>query len=208
MLGMSLEPRRSPHPRRQGQLLRQGVQGRPVRARPGDGRDRLRTSRAPRPRTQAQAGHRRVLGILAGRRLGPLPGRLPTRWVRISWWTWRTSPASWPRACTRTRCRTPTSWTTTTQQDAARPARRPDPCACQRRDHQEAQFADLPGHAGWSADARHRRQGRGVPRGAATRVQGLPAAGGRQRPRHGENADGSRLQDVSGGTDNHLFLVD
>ena len=93
-------------------------------------------------------------------------------------------------------------------QDAARPARRPDPRPRQRRAHEEAQLADLPGHAGRAADARHRRQGRRVPRGAAARVQGLPAAGRRERPRHGRRAHGAGLKIVSGGTDNHLFLVD
>ena len=73
-------------------------------------------------------------------------------------------------------------------QDAARPARRPDPGARQRRDHQEAQFDGVPRHAGRPADARHRRQGGRVARGAAAGVQGLPAAGGGQRARHGARA--------------------
>ena len=51
---------------------------------------------------------------------------------------------------------------------------------------EEAQLADLPGHAGRAADARHRRQGRRLPRGAAARVQGVPAAGRRERARDGE----------------------
>lgn len=35
-------------------------------------------------------------------------GRSPTRWGPTSWWTWPTSPGSWPRASTRTPCLTPT----------------------------------------------------------------------------------------------------
>ena len=54
-------------------------------------------------------------------------------------------------------------------QDAARPARRPDPGARQRRDHQEAQLAGVPRHAGRPADARHRRQGGGAARRRCSR---------------------------------------
>ena len=55
-------------------------------------------------------------------------------------------------------------------QDAARPARRPDPV--QRRGAgEEAQFGGLPGHAGRPADACDRGQGGGVRRGAAPVVQ-------------------------------------
>jgi glycine hydroxymethyltransferase len=34
---------------------------------------------------------------------------IATRWAHCSGPTWRTSPAWWPPACTRARCRTPTS---------------------------------------------------------------------------------------------------
>lgn len=39
----------------------------------------------------------------------PSSAASPTRSARTSWSTWRTSRAWWPRGCTRTRCRTPTS---------------------------------------------------------------------------------------------------
>ena len=77
-------------------------------------------------------------------------------------------------------------------QDAARPARRADPGARQRGDHEEAQLDGVPGHAGRAAHARDRRQGGGAARGAAARVQGLPAAGGGQRARHGRGAGRAR----------------
>ena len=70
-------------------------------------------------------------------------------------------------------------------QDAARSARRPDPRARERRDHQEAQLAGVPRHAGRPAHARDRREGRGVPRSAAAGVQGIPEAGRRERARDG-----------------------
>ncbi len=93
-------------------------------------------------------------------------------------------------------------------QDAARSARRPDPRAQERRDHQEAQFHGVPGHPGRPADARHRGQGRGVPGSAAAGVQGLPAPGAGECARHGCAAGQERaIQIVSGGTDNHLFLM-
>ncbi len=77
-------------------------------------------------------------------------------------------------------------------QDAARSARRPDPRARQRRDHEEAQLDDLPRHAGRPADARHRGQGGGLPRGAAAGVRGLPEAGRRQRARDGDGVPAAR----------------
>ena len=92
-------------------------------------------------------------------------------------------------------------------QDAARPARRHG--ADRRRgDRQEDQLGGLPGPAGRPADARHRRQGGRVRRGAAARVQDLcqavianaKALAGRLKER------GADL--VSGGTDTHLALVD
>ena len=65
-------------------------------------------------------------------------------------------------------------------QDPARAARRahPLPRGLRQGDRQER----LPGLPGRPADARHRRQGGGLPRGAPAGVQGVPGAGPRQRP--------------------------
>ena len=71
-------------------------------------------------------------------------------------------------------------------QDPARPARRHDPLP--RGPRQGAQQPDLPRHPGRPARARHRRQGGGLRRGAAARVQGLPAADRRERPGAGRGA--------------------
>ena len=99
--------------------------------------------------------------------------------------------------------------TTHHAQDAARTARRLDPRARQRRHHEEAQLARVPRHAGRSADARDRGQGRRVPRSAAAGVQGLPEAGAsRTRARCARALQKRNYKIVSGGTDNHLFLLD
>ena len=72
-------------------------------------------------------------------------------------------------------------------QDAARPARRHDPH--QRRGaRQEDQLGGVPRPAGRPADARDRRQGGGVRRGAAARVQDLRAERRRERQGAGRNA--------------------
>ena len=114
ILGMSLRSRRPPHARRQGEFLRQAVQRRPVRHPPRQRRDRLRRAR--------RAG----LGGKTARWWSPaspptracstsnVSARSRIRWAPISWSTWRTSPASWPRASTRTRCRYADVVTTTT----------------------------------------------------------------------------------------------
>ena len=93
-------------------------------------------------------------------------------------------------------------------QDPARPARRHDPD--QRRGHrQEDQLGDLPRPPGRAADARHRRQGGGLRRGAAARVQGLRPRRGRERQGARRHAASRAAYDiVAGGTDNHLMLVD
>ncbi len=67
----------------------------------------------------------------------------------------------------------------------------------------------VPRRAGRPADARHRRQGRRVPARRERGVPARPAADGRERRRslaHTLGDAGARL--VSGGTDNHLALVD
>ena len=78
-------------------------------------------------------------------------------------------------------------------QVAARPARRPDPLQ-RRGDRQEAELGDLPGPAGRSADARDRRQGGGVRRGAAAGLQDLCEERGRERQGAGGNAARPRLR--------------
>jgi glycine hydroxymethyltransferase len=92
-------------------------------------------------------------------------------------------------------------------QDAARAARRHDPGARQRCHHQEAQFDGVSRHAGRSADARDRRQGGGAAGGAAAGIQALSAPGGGQCARHVRALVARGYGIVSGGTDNHLFLL-
>ena len=77
-------PRRPPHARREGEHQRQAVQRRAVR-RGRQGPDRLRRSRTPRARTQAEDDRRRLQRVLADHRLGEVPRdrrqgrRLPVR---------------------------------------------------------------------------------------------------------------------------------
>ena len=76
-------------------------------------------------------------------------------------------------------------------QDPARPARRHDPD--QRRvDREEDQRGDLPRPAGRPADARHRRQGRRLRRGAAPGVPRLRRRGGEERAGPRRHADEGR----------------
>ena len=91
-------------------------------------------------------------------------------------------------------------------QDAARPARRDDPLHGRAR--QGDRQGGVPGHAGRAARARHRRQGRGAGRGRPSRVQDVRGAGRAQRAGARGGAAGRGYAIVSGGTDNHLMLVD
>ena len=76
-------------------------------------------------------------------------------------------------------------------QEPARPARRHR--ADERRGRrQEDQQRHLPRHPGRPADARDRRQGGRVPRGAAARIQDVSATGGGQRQGTGRHADRAR----------------
>ncbi len=59
--------------------------------------------------------------------------------------------------------------------------------------HKKLNSIDVPRHAGRAADARDRGEGGGAARGARAGVQGVPAAGGRERARDGEVAAGARL---------------
>ena len=66
-------------------------------------------------------------------------------------------------------------------QDAARPPRRHDPDG-RCRPRQEDRLGDLSGHPGRATDARHRRQGGGLRRGAASLLQGLRRTGRQPTP--------------------------
>ena len=74
---------------------------------------------------------------------------------------------------------------------------------------QEDQFRRLPGYAGRPIDARDCRQGGGICRGAAPRVQARMRATWWRTPRRSAKCWLSAGYDlVSGGTDTHLNLVD
>ena len=96
-------------------------------------------------------------------------------------------------------------------------APRTRPCAARaaasssmKAEHEKAiNSRDLPRHAGRPADARDRRQGGGVQGSAAARVQGLPAAGARERARAGRGAAASAACASSrAAPTSHMLLVD
>ena len=158
--------RRPPDPRHAAEHERQVVQGGQLR--PGRQRgDRLRRDGAPGPRAQAQADHRRCLGLQPAHRLRALCQggqgrrrdlhgrhgalRRPDRRRRLP------EPGA---ACRRRDL--------DHAQEPARPARRHHPD--ERRGHrQEDQQRHLPRHPGRAADARDRRQGGGLQGGAGRR---------------------------------------
>ena len=155
------------------------VQRRPVRRPPGRPSGRFRRGRAAGEGASAEADHRRRLGLSAPLRFRPLPRDLRRgRRAAVRRHGAFRRPGRGGRAPDPVRpcpCRHDHH-----PQDAARPARRHG--ADRRRGHrQEDQFGGLPGPAGRSADARHRRQGGRVRRSAAARVQGLCQGGDRQR---------------------------
>ena len=170
-------PRRPPHARRQGQLLRQVLPRRAVRHPPRHRRDRLRPGAALAERAPAEDDRRRLLRLFARHRLGALRARSPTRSAR--YFVRRHGARRGPggrRACIPNPVPHRRRRDHHHAQDAARPARRPDPGARQRGDRQEAQLDGVPRHPGRTADARDRRQGGGVARGAAAGVHATTSA--------------------------------
>ena len=92
-------------------------------------------------------------------------------------------------------------------QDAARPARRRDPVPAELRGGDRQ--GRVPRPAGRAADARDRGQGGRVPRGrAARRSASTPRTIVAQRAALAAALAGEGFRIVSGGTDNHLMLVD
>ena len=170
---------RPPDPRLAGQHVRQVVQRRLLRRAPRRPPARHGRGRDAGARAQAQADPRRRHRLFAHLGLEALPRdrrcgrRLPDG---------RHGAYRRPRRRRRASLAAPACPCRHHDhaQVAARPARRHDPHQ-RRGDRQEDQLGRLPGPAGRPADACHRRQGRGLRRGAAARVQGLCQAGRRQR---------------------------
>jgi glycine hydroxymethyltransferase len=71
-----------------------------------------------------------------------------------------------------------------------------------------ARLGRIPGHAGRPADARHSSQGCFLPRGTGAVIRDLSEAGHCQRPAMAKALVDRGYDLVSGGTDNHLVLVD
>ena len=157
-----------------GQHVRKMVQVRVLRRRPRNASRRHGSGRAAGEGAQAEGDHRRRVGLRALLGLCALPRHLrrgrrlfhgrhrPLRRTGRG----RSASVAVP-ARPRRHHHDP--------QDAARAARRHDPHQ-RRGPRQEDQLGDLPGPPGRAADARHRRQGGRVPRGAAAGVPQLRPA--------------------------------
>ena len=186
-MGLNLAGRRPPDPRLAGQHVGQVVQGRAYGVRRDDHRidmdevEQLAREHKPKVIVAGGSAYPRIIDFRAlprdrrrGRRLSDgrhgafrRPGRR--------------------RRASLARSRTP-MWS---------PRRRTRPCAAraaadphQRRgDRQEDQLGGVPRPAGRAADARHRRQGGGLRRGAAARVQALRQERRRERQGAGRNAE-------------------
>ena len=182
--------RRPSHPRLAGQPVRQMVQGGALRRAPRRPSHRHGRGRAARQGASAQGDHRRRLGLSAHHRFPPLP-RDRRRGRRLS--DGRHGAFRRPRR--RRRASEPVPARPCRDhdhaQDAARPARRHHPHQ-RRGTGEEDQFGGVPRHAGRPADARHRRQGGGVRRGAAAVVQALREERRGERQGAGRNAEGPR----------------
>ena len=110
-----------------------------------------------------------------------------------SWSTWPISRGWWRAASIPIRCDHAHVVTTTTHKTLRGP-RGGMILSQRRRPRQEDQFGDLPGPAGRPADACDRRQGRGLRRGAAARVQALCQGRGRERQGAGRDAEERRAR--------------
>ena len=156
---------------------------------PGNRTHRLRRGRAARARAQAQADPGGGVGLFAGHRLEALPRDRGRR---------RRAAHGGHGALRRARGggRLPVArghrglGDEHDAQDAAWPARRLHPDALREREGDELRGVSRA--AGRPADARDRRQGRGVRRGAAARLPPLPGARARERARARARAAGSR----------------
>ena len=141
----------------------------PYDVRRDDQRIDMERGRAARARAQAEADHRRRLGLSAHHRFPRLPRDL-RRGRRLS--DGRHGAFRRPGRRRRASFAVPARACRDHDdaQDAARPARRRDPVR-RRGDGEEAQLGGVPRHAGRAADACDRRQGGGLRRGAAAELQ-------------------------------------
>ncbi len=176
---------------------------------PDDGRDRLRGRRAARRRAQAEDDHRRLLRVLARHRLAAVP-RDRRRGGRVL----RRRHGA--------------------RRGPGRRRRLPEPGAARRRRHDHDTHKTLRGPRGGLILARenpelHKKlnsmifpgtqggplmhviaaQGRGVPRGACSRSsRPTSSRSSRTRAQLAQSLQDRGYSIVSGGTDNHLFLLD
>ena len=155
----------------------------------------------------AEADRGRLFGVFARHRLGTLPGHRRFGQRAISWWTWRTSPDWSPPACIRIRA-VRRRGHDHHPQDAARSARRLDSGAAERRTAQEIQLMVFPGIQG--GPLMHVIAAKAVAFLEALqpefKVYSAQVIANARTMTQVLQQRGYRI--VSGGTDNHLFLLD
>ena len=199
--------RRAPHARLAGELLRQALQDRPLR--PAPGRRDHRHGRGPRASPASTSPKILVVGASAyprtlhfdrfaeiAREVG---AALVVDMAHIAGLVAAgLHPTPVPHA----------EIVTTTTHKTLRGPR--GGLILSREAHAKvAQLADLPGHPGRAARARHRGEGGRVPARRSSRSsRSTSAASSRTRRRSPRGSSSAGLRLVSGGTDNHLMLVD
>ena len=137
----------------------------------------------------------------------PRSPRSRRRSARSSWSTWRTSPGSSPAGVYPSPVPHADVVTTTTHKTLRGP--RGGLILCKAEHAKAIDKSVFPGKSGRSARARHRREGRVLQGSARSVVQGVrTAASSPTRARLPRRWSSRGFQIVSGGTDNHLMLVD
>ena len=155
-----------------------------------------------------EARDRGRLGVSRGPSTSSPFARSPTRWAPRSWPTSRIRPGSSPRVFIPSPLPYADFVTTTTHKTLRGPRGGMVMCRAALREGPRPDRAAR--HTGRPADARHRGQGGGLPRGAdagvARRTSGRSWPT-RERAR-GRACSRAGYRLVSGGTDTHLMLVD
>ena len=169
--------------------------------------DRLRRARAAGRRAQAEDDHRRRQRLSARHRLRAHPrGGRSHRRARSSP-TWRTSPG-WSRPGIHPSPVPHSDFVTTTTHKTLR-GPRGGMVLCREQYAKDLDRSVFPGRAGRSADAHHRGQGGLLQGSGRAGVRRVSAADRRQRgAARAASLTTAGFRLVSGGTDNHLMLVD
>ena len=139
-------PRRAPDARAEGQLLREALRVPPLRRLARDDDGRLRRGARAGEGGAAEADRVRRLGVPAHGRGRAVPRDRRRGGRAADDATWRTSPGSSRRGCTRTRCRTRTS--SPRRRTRRSPGRAPGSCSAARSTRRRSTARSSPGMQG------------------------------------------------------------